>query len=84
MLIGALSDTHGVLDPAISRAFAGVDRILHAGDVGDQAILRRLASVAPVVAVRGNCDNEPWGLALPSVASDVFDGARQLRRRQLR
>lgn len=56
MLIGVLSDTHGLLRPEVLPALAGVEHILHAGDVGDPAILERLREVAPVTAIRGNVD----------------------------
>ena len=56
MLIGLISDTHGLLRPEALTAFAGVDRILHAGDVGGMSILARLRQVAPVQAVCGNVD----------------------------
>ena len=76
MLIGVVSDTHGRLDPAVDGLFAGVERIFHAGDVGDEAVLARLRAIAPLTAVRGNCDDAPWGLALPCVASEVLEGVR--------
>jgi Domain of unknown function (DUF3387)/Calcineurin-like phosphoesterase superfamily domain len=76
MLIGVISDTHGRLDPAVEELFAGVERIFHAGDVGAEAILARLRAIAPLTAVRGNCDDAPWGLALPCVASEVLEGVR--------
>lgn len=56
MLIGVLSDTHGLLRPEVLPALAGVEHILHAGDVGDPAILERLREIAPVTAIRGNVD----------------------------
>ena len=56
MHIAVLSDTHGLLRPAVTNAILGVDHILHAGDVGDPLILERLASMAPVTAIRGNID----------------------------
>ena len=76
MLIGVISDTHGRLDPTVEEVFAGVERIFHAGDVGDEAVLARLSAIAPLTAVRGNCDDAPWGLALPRVASEVLEGVR--------
>jgi uncharacterized protein len=76
MLIGVISDTHGRLDPAVEEIFAGVERIVHAGDVGDGAILAQLSAIAPLTAVRGNCDDAPWGLALPLVATEVIEGVR--------
>lgn len=63
--IGLISDTHGLLRPQALRALEGSDLIIHAGDVGDPEILETLNTVAPVFAVRGNVDTEPWALALP-------------------
>lgn len=57
--IGLISDTHGELRADVHRAFEGVSMILHAGDVCGDEILDELALIAPVQAVRGNCD-EPW------------------------
>ena len=57
--IGLIADTHGLLRPDVHAAFAGVDRILHAGDVCGDEILDELALIAPVEAVFGNCD-APW------------------------
>ncbi len=54
--LGLISDTHGLLRPGIFELFAGVERILHAGDVGDPGILTELGAVAPVTAVWGNVD----------------------------
>lgn len=56
ILIGLISDTHGLLRPDVHEAFAGVDLILHAGDVGGDEILDELATIAPVEAVFGNTD----------------------------
>jgi uncharacterized protein len=66
--IGLLSDTHGLLREKVVQALRGVDLILHAGDVGDQAILQRLKTIAPVVAVRGNIDIASWAKELPLTA----------------
>lgn len=63
--IGILSDTHGLLRPEVEKALAGCDHILHAGDVGDNQVLERLARIAPVTAVRGNMDYGSWSNALP-------------------
>lgn len=54
--IGLISDTHGLLRPAVHQALAGVELILHAGDVGGDVILDELALIAPVMAVYGNTD----------------------------
>ena len=58
--IGVISDTHGLLRPEAVAALKGVDRIVHAGDVGTISVLRALQAIAPVTAVRGNMD---WGQA---------------------
>jgi len=63
--IGVISDTHGLLRPEAIAALQGSDYIIHAGDVGDPAILSNLASIAPVTAVRGNVDRERWARDLP-------------------
>lgn len=56
MKIGVISDTHGFLDPQIPKLFAGVDHILHGGDVGAPMVLTELGNIAPVTAVLGNVD----------------------------
>jgi uncharacterized protein len=58
--IGLISDTHGLMRPQALRALEGVEHIIHAGDIGDQAILSALERIAPVTAVRGNNDREGW------------------------
>ncbi|MGI4853588.1 MAG: metallophosphoesterase family protein [Janthinobacterium lividum] len=54
--IAILSDTHGLLRPEVIATCSGVDAILHAGDVGDPAILSALSALAPLTAIRGNID----------------------------
>jgi uncharacterized protein len=56
MKIGVVSDTHGLMRPQVAEALAGVERILHLGDVGKSEVLDVLARIAPVTAVRGNVD----------------------------
>ena len=58
MKIGVISDTHGFLDPRVEKIFAGVDHILHAGDIGYAALILELEFIAPVTAVLGNNDAE--------------------------
>lgn len=65
MLIGVISDTHGLLRPEAVAALGGSDTIVHAGDVGGAGVLDALRRVAPVVAVRGNVDTALWARALP-------------------
>ena len=56
-VVGIISDTHGLLRPEIAAVFAGVQLILHAGDVGGRAVLDALSAIAPVEAVYGNVDD---------------------------
>jgi putative phosphoesterase len=70
-LIGVVSDTHGLLRPEILSALANVDYILHAGDVGDPAILETLARIAPFTAIRGNIDTRGPTSLLP--ATELID-----------
>jgi putative phosphoesterase len=58
MLVGVISDTHGRFHPAIPTHFAGVEHILHAGDIGNARVITQLAALAPITAVTGNVD---WG-----------------------
>lgn len=66
--IGVISDTHGLLRPQAVEALEGSDLILHAGDVGDAAILERLEAIAPLRAVRGNTDHGDLRRTLPATA----------------
>jgi hypothetical protein len=66
ILIGVISDTHGLLRPEAVEALRGSQQIIHAGDVGDPAILQQLAAIAPLTAIRGNVDKEPWSKKLPA------------------
>jgi putative phosphoesterase len=72
MLVGLIADTHGLIRREALAALAGVDLILHAGDVGGPAVLSALAAVAPVRAVAGNVDSPDSGL--PSVIDCKLDG----------
>ena len=71
MLVGVISDTHGLLRPEALSALAGVEHILHAGDVGDSRILDTLREIAPVTAIRGNID--AWGECAELPATDVVE-----------
>ena len=73
MIIGLISDTHGLLRPEVARVFAGVDRILHAGDVGKRAVLESLLKIAPVDAVFGNVD-DPHDPALARERTLIHNG----------
>lgn len=62
--IGVISDTHGLLRDEALEILKGADMIIHAGDVGDPEIIEKLKKIAPVVAVRGNCDRGEWAYKL--------------------
>jgi len=66
VLIGLISDTHGLLRPEAVQALQGVDLLIHAGDIGRPEILDGLRSIAPLVAIRGNNDTGPWAQSLPA------------------
>ena len=70
-----ISDTHGLLREEALTALAGVDHILHAGDVGDPEILARLRMIAPVTAIRGNIDERGPCAGLPATEVVELNGA---------
>jgi putative phosphoesterase len=70
VIVGVISDTHGLLRPQAVDALRGSDLILHAGDVGAAEVLDALRLVAPTTAIRGNVDTAIWATALP--ATDVI------------
>jgi putative phosphoesterase len=65
MVIGVISDTHGLLRPEALDALRGAEHIIHAGDVGGSDILAMLRKIAPVTAIAGNVDVEAWAKKLP-------------------
>ena len=74
MKIGVISDTHGLLRPEVAPALAGVDHILHLGDVGKISILHELEAIAPVTAIRGNVDGEGPCSELPETEVVLLGG----------
>ena len=74
--VGLISDTHGLLRPEAVAALAGVEAIIHAGDIGTPEVIEALRAVAPVHAVRGNNDRGPWALKLPEVLVLRMGGVR--------
>ena len=76
MLIGLISDTHGLLRPEVLDFLRGSDHIVHGGDVCDAGVLEKLRAIAPLTAVRGNNDRGAWaaGLRLSELVrlGDVF------------
>jgi hypothetical protein len=63
--LGVISDTHGLLCPEAIAALRGSDHIIQAGDIGAPEILKQLADIAPITAIRGNVDSEAWARKLP-------------------
>ena len=74
--IGVISDSHGYLDPAVVGIFAGVTHIVHAGDIGDPAVLAALREIAPVTAVSGNLEPDELLASLPREAAGEVGGVR--------
>jgi putative phosphoesterase len=74
MRIGLISDTHGLVRPEALQALAGVEHIIHAGDVGSAAVIEALREIAPVDVVRGNNDKDAWGMKLPPWLALEFAG----------
>ncbi|MDE3150410.1 MAG: metallophosphoesterase family protein [Acidobacteriota bacterium] len=74
MKIGVVSDTHGLLRPEVAPALAGVEHILHLGDVGKFSILKELEKIAPVTAIRGNVDREGRCAKLPETEVLLLEG----------
>jgi putative phosphoesterase len=68
LLVGVISDTHGLLRPQALDALRGSDLIIHAGDVGRPELLAPLRALAPLHVVRGNVDYGDWAAALPTTA----------------
>jgi putative phosphoesterase len=66
MLVGLISDTHGLVRPEALAALRGSELIVHAGDIGKPEVLDCLRAMAPTCAVRGNIDTQAWAAALPT------------------
>jgi uncharacterized protein len=65
MLVGIISDTHGLIRPEAITALQGSDLIIHAGDIGKPEVIDQLNAIAPTHAVRGNVDTQSWARTLP-------------------
>ncbi|CAN5811759.1 metallophosphoesterase family protein [soil metagenome] len=74
MKIGIISDTHGLLRPEAVERLAGVDHIIHAGDIGGAGVIEGLRRIAPVTAIRGNVDRGDWAAAYPETARVTLSG----------
>jgi len=76
MIVGVISDTHGLLRPEALDVLKNSDVIVHAGDIGDPEILKKLETTAPVTAIRGNIDRDAWAREIPPTS--VLDAGGQL------
>jgi putative phosphoesterase len=76
MRIGLISDTHGLLRPEARQALAGVEHIIHAGDIGSALVLEQLAQIAPLTAIRGNNDTAAWAASIPETRTITLGGVR--------
>ena len=74
IVIGVISDTHGLLRPEAIDALRGSEHIIHAGDIGAPEILDELAAIAPVTAIRGNVDKGAWARRLPETEAVELSG----------
>lgn len=74
--VGIISDTHKLLRPEALAALAGVDHIVHAGDIGSEAVLDALRQLAPLHAIKGNIDRDAWAQNLPDTLDVEIDGVR--------
>ncbi|HET6238649.1 MAG TPA: metallophosphoesterase family protein [Acetobacteraceae bacterium] len=75
IIIGLISDTHGLLRPEALDVLRGSDVIVHAGDIGDPEVVAELARLAPVAAVRGNADRGTWAQSIPETKVLEVGGA---------
>ena len=84
MRIGVVSDTHGYLNPRVVEVLEGVNRILHAGDIGSQEVILGLEAVAPVTAVRGNNDRTGPTSGYPEEQVVIIGGRKLLITHQVK
>jgi putative phosphoesterase len=76
IVLGVISDTHGLMRPQALAALQGCDLIIHAGDVGSTDVIKELSSVAPTHVVRGNVDTGSWATDLPMTEFVEVGGRR--------
>lgn len=67
-VVGVISDTHGLVRPEALVIMQGCDHIIHAGDIGSEQVLKALEALAPLTAIRGNNDKQPWAKRIPETA----------------
>lgn len=74
MIVGVISDTHGLLRSQAIELLRGSDHIIHAGDIGSPEIIPELEKIAPVTAIRGNIDVQPWARKFPATEAAELGG----------
>jgi len=74
MIIGIISDTHGLLRPEVIEYLSDSDLILHAGDIGSAHVITELQEIAPVTAIRGNIDYGSWTDSFPETQTIEIEG----------
>jgi uncharacterized protein len=74
MRVGIISDTHGLLRPEAVELLRGSEHIIHAGDIGAPEIVPELEKIAPVTAIRGNVDTQPWARKFAETEVVELDG----------
>lgn len=75
MIIGVISDTHGLLRPEALELLRGSEHIIHAGDIGALEIIAELEKIAPITAIRGNVDVQVWAQRYPATEVVELGGA---------
>jgi putative phosphoesterase len=74
MIVGVISDTHGLLRPEALELLRGSEHIIHAGDIGEAEIIPALERIAPVTAIRGNIDKSTWAQRFPETEAVALGG----------
>jgi putative phosphoesterase len=74
--IGLISDTHGLMRPQALAALKNSELIIHAGDIGKPEVLTALMGIAPVIAIRGNNDRDPWAKNIPDILNLHINGIK--------
>src|SRR5687768_3780625 len=75
-IMGVISDTHGLVRPEALAALTGVELIIHGGDIGKPEVLQSLCCIAPVYAIRGNNDRDPWAKKFPDILNLQINGIK--------
>jgi putative phosphoesterase len=76
VIVGLISDTHGLLRPEALAALEGSEHVIHAGDIGDGSVLEALGRIQPLTAIRGNNDTAPWARKLRETETIELAGVR--------